>query len=121
MELAGGIIAAQDTARVFPGDRRTGFHLGPDDLRTRTATIAALGHEVVDAADPVLVARIPVLHRRVLDAGVIQRHQLDHGGMQLVLVAHRRGAAFKIGDVAPSSAMIKVRSNWPVCPALMRK
>ena len=48
---------------------------------------------------PVLVARIPVLHRRIFDLGVFQRHQLDHRGMQLVLVAHRRGAAFEIGDV----------------------
>jgi hypothetical protein len=48
---------------------------------------------------PVLVAGIPVLHGRVLDLGVVQRDQLDHRGMQLVLVAHRRGAALEIADV----------------------
>ena len=29
----------------------------------------------------------------------VQRHQLDHRGMQLVLVALGRGAAFQIADV----------------------
>jgi hypothetical protein len=64
------------------------------------AAVAALGDEVVDAALAVLVARIPVLHRGVLDLGVVQRDQFDHGGVQLVLVALRRRAAFQIGDVA---------------------
>jgi hypothetical protein len=31
---------------------------------------------------------------------VVQRHQLDHRGVQLVLVAHRRGAAFEVAHVA---------------------
>ena len=57
---------------------------------------AALGDEVVDAADAVLVARVPVLHRRVLDLGVVERDQLDHRGMQLVGVELGRGAAFEI-------------------------
>ena len=63
------------------------------------AAVAALGDEVVDAALAVGVARIPVLHRRIFDLGVVQRDQLDHGGVQLVLVAHRRGAAFQVADV----------------------
>ena len=48
---------------------------------------------------PFGVARIPVLDGRILDLGVVERDQLDHRGMQLVLVAHRRGAAFEIADV----------------------
>ena len=48
---------------------------------------------------PCGVARIPVLDGRVLDLGVVERDQLDHGGMQLVLVAHRRGAAFEVAHV----------------------
>ena len=99
IEFADRVVAAQDTARIFPGDRRTGFHLRPGDLRARTAAIAALGDEIVDAADPVLVARIPVLHRGIFDLGAFQRHQLHHGGVQLVLVAHRRRAAFEIGNI----------------------
>ena len=86
-------------ARIFPGDRRAGLDLRPRDLRARAAAVAALGDEVVDAALAFGVARIPVLHGRVLDLGVVERDQFDHGGVELVLVAHRRGAAFEIGDV----------------------
>ena len=63
------------------------------------AAVAALGDEIVDAALAVGVARIPVLHGRVLDLGVVERDQFDHRGVQLVLVAHRRGAAFEIAHV----------------------
>ena len=36
-------------------------------LLLRPLALAALGHEVVDAATAFLVAGVPVLHRRVLD------------------------------------------------------
>ena len=48
---------------------------------------------------PCGVARIPVLDGRILDLGIVERDQLDHGGVELVLVAHRRGAAFEVADV----------------------
>ena len=64
------------------------------------SALAALGHEVVDPAFAFLVARIPVLHRRVFDRRIVMRNQLNHGGMQLVLIAHRRGAAFQIADIS---------------------
>ena len=99
VELAARIIAAQDAARIFPGDRRAGLDLRPGNLRARAAAVAALGHEVVDAALAFGVARVPVLHRRILDLGVVERDQFDHRRMQLVLVAHRRGAAFEVADV----------------------
>ena len=99
VELAARVIAAQDAARIFPGDGRAGLELGPGNLGARAAAVAALGDEVVDAALAARVARIPVLDGRILDLGVIERDQLDHGGMQLVLVAHRRRAAFEIADV----------------------
>src|SRR3546814_9171692 len=72
--------------------------MGTGDLAAVAAAFGALGDEVVDAADAVLVAGIPVLHGRVLDLGVFQRHQLDDRSVQLVLVAHRRGAALQVGD-----------------------
>ena len=52
--------------------------------------------KLIDAALAVGVARIPVLHGRIFDLGVVKRDEFDHGGVQLVLVAHRRGAAFEI-------------------------
>ena len=99
VELAARIVAAQDAARIFPGDGRAGLDLGPGNLRILAAAIAALGDEVVDAALALGVARIPVLHGRIFDLGVFERDELDHRGMQLVLVAHRRGAAFEIAHV----------------------
>ena len=69
-------------------------------LEFTPAALAALGHEVVDAALAVLVAGIPVLHGRVLDLRVVERDQFNHGGVQLILVAHRRRAAFEIAHVS---------------------
>src|SRR5579863_9718586 len=51
-------------------------------------------------ASPALsIARIPVLHSRIPDLRVIERDQLNHGGVQLVLVAHGRRAAFQIAHI----------------------
>src|SRR3546814_21173812 len=46
------------------------------------------------------IARIPVLDGRIFDLGIVERDQFHHGGVELVLVAHRRGAALQVGDVA---------------------
>src|SRR5439155_8963340 len=99
IELADRVVTLQDAARIFPGDRRTGLDLGPRDLGAGTTAGAALGHEIVDAALALGVARVPVLHGRVFDLRVLMRDQLDNRGMQLVLVALRRGAAFEIADI----------------------
>src|SRR6266851_4774733 len=79
--------------------RRAGVDLRPRDLGVIAATGAALGDEIVDAALALSIAGIPVLHRRVLDFGTFQRDQLDHRGMQLVLIALRRRAALEIADI----------------------
>ena len=63
------------------------------------AAIAALGDEIVDPALAFRISGIPVLHRRIFYLGIVERHQLDHRGMQLVFVALRRGAAFEIADI----------------------
>ena len=68
-------------------------------FESRAAAVAALGDEIVDAAAPFGVAGIPVLHGRIFDLGVVERDQFDHRGVQLVLVAHRRGAAFEIAHI----------------------
>src|SRR5208337_4334442 len=99
IELAAAVIAAQDAAWIFPGDGRAGLDLRPGNLRVAAAAIPALGHEIIDAALAVLVARIPVLHGRVFDLGVVERDQLHHGGVELVFVAHRRRAAFEIAHI----------------------
>src|SRR5205085_11964439 len=67
VELAARMIAAQDAARIFPGDGGAGLDLGPGNLGVMAAAIATLGDEVVDAALALGVAGIPVLHRRIFD------------------------------------------------------
>src|ERR671912_1318427 len=71
VELAGGVLADEDARRVLPRDGRAGLDLRPRNLRVAPAARAALGDEVVNAALPLLVARVPVLHGRVFDLGVV--------------------------------------------------
>src|SRR3546814_1835649 len=87
-------VCSSDLASlIFPGHRRAGLYLRPRDLARHPTTIAAFGDEVVDAADAVLVARIPILYGRILDLGAIQRDQFDDGSMQLVFVTPEIGRA----------------------------
>src|SRR5713226_4425272 len=99
VELTHRVLTLQDAARILPGNGGTGLHLCPGDLRVRTQALAPFGHEVVDPAFAFFVARVPVLHRRVLDLRVVERDQLDHGSVQLVFVADGCSAAFEVTDV----------------------
>ena len=100
VKFADAVFAVQNAAWIFPCHRAAGFHLGPAHLAVPSLTQCALGHEIIDAAFAFRVAGIPVLHGRIFDFGIVQRDQFDHGGVQLVFVAHRRGAAFEIADIA---------------------
>src|SRR5439155_15332924 len=79
---------------------RAGLDLRPRNLGIRTGALPALGDEIVDPALPLFVARIPVLNRRVLDRGPLERDELDDRRVQLVLVAHRRRTPLEVADVA---------------------
>src|SRR5207237_6653721 len=100
VELTDRVVTLQDAAGILPGDRGAGLHLGPGDLGAPAATRAALGHKVVDPAPPRFIAGIPVLNRGILDRRVVERHQLHPGRVQLVRVAHGRGAALEVAYVA---------------------
>src|SRR5713101_9156784 len=93
------MVAQQDAARVLPRDGGPGLDLRPGDLRVHTSRFAALGDKIEDAALAFLVAWVPVLDRRVLDRRVVERDELPDGGVQLVLVPHRRRAALEIAHV----------------------
>src|SRR5215213_8384695 len=99
IEFAARIIAAKDAAWIFPGDSGAGLDLGPGYLGVAAAAVAALGHKIINTAPTLLVAGIPVLHRRVFDLGVFQRDQFDDRGMKLVFVAHGGRAAFEITHI----------------------
>ena len=100
IKLTDRAFAIQHARRIFPGHCTAGFHLGPADFRTIPLAKPAFGHEIVNPALAVLIAGIPVLHGRIFDLGIFQGDQFDHGGMQLVFIAHRRGASLEIGYVA---------------------
>ena len=57
VELPDRVVPLQDHPRVLPGDRRAGLDLGPGDLGVRPGALSSLGHEVVDTAATVGVAR----------------------------------------------------------------
>src|SRR3546814_6605240 len=83
------------TDTLFPYTTLFRSHLAALALAQR-----ALGDEIIDAAQTLGVAGLPVLHRRIFDLGIVQGDQFDHRGVQLILVTHRRGAAFEVGDLA---------------------
>ena len=58
-------------------------HLCPRDLGVGALAESALCHKVVDTTLPVLVPRVPVLHRGVLDLRVLARVELDHRRVEL--------------------------------------
>src|SRR5215213_4161965 len=99
IEFAARIIAAQNAAWIFPGDGGAGLDLGPGNLGVAAAAVAALGHKIVNTTPTLLVAGIPVLHRRVFDLGVFQSDQFNDRGMKLVFVAHGGSAAFEIAHI----------------------
>ncbi len=57
IELTHRAIALQDAGRVFPGNRRAGFHLRPGNFRIPAPARAALGDKIIDAAFAFGIAR----------------------------------------------------------------
>ena len=100
VELAHAVVARQHDAGVLPRDGAARLHLRPRDFAALPLAQPALRHEVVDAAHAGRVARVPVLHRGVLDLRARARVQLHHRRVQLVLVVRRRGAALQVRHVA---------------------
>ena len=99
IELGHGVVARQYARRVFPRDGTTRLHLRPRQFAVHTLADATLGDEVVYASLALSVTRIPVLHGTVLHFGPVVHHDFYNGGMQLVLITHRCGTAFQVGNV----------------------
>src|SRR5882724_6257721 len=73
IELADRVVAAQHAARIFPRDRRSGLNLRPRDSGIDAFAQAALRDKVVNTPNSVRVARVPILHSRILDVGIVER------------------------------------------------
>ena len=87
--------AVEFAARILPCDGRTRFDLRPADAAVLAGTLAALRDKVVHAAGSrFTVARVPVLHGRILDAGVVLGHQFHNSAVQLLAAEFRSGATF---------------------------
>ncbi len=99
IELADRIITTQNTARVFPGNRRTGFRLGPRHLAVFPFAQRPLGHKVQNAAR-VVVAREPVLYGGIFYFSIFMDDDFHYRGVELITVAYGRGAAFDITHIA---------------------
>ena len=98
VKLADAIVALQNNAWIFPGNRAAGFDLRPRNLGAMSG-FAALGDEVVNAADAIFIARIPVLHSGILHRCVVHRHDFHDCRVQLIGVETRRRTAFQVRNV----------------------
>ncbi len=99
IEFAGGATPGQHARGVLPGYRRPGLDLCPRQLRVIAAAKSALGNEVIDAAAPLGVAGIPVLHGGIFHFGAVLHHNLHNCCVELVLVAHRGGAPLEVAYI----------------------
>src|ERR1051326_723236 len=70
VKFANGIVTQQNATRILPSDGRAGFHLGPRNFDVFAFAQAALGDKIKNAPAALLIAWIPVLHRRILYLGV---------------------------------------------------
>ena len=93
------MVAGKYATRILPSDGRTGFYLCPREFAVVAAAYTALGHQIVDAAAPVFIAGIPVLHGAILHLGALFHNDFHNGGVKLVFVALRGSASFQIRHI----------------------
>jgi len=100
VELAYRVVTHKHTARIFPSYCRACFYLCPEEVSILLAK-TSLGYKVVDSALTLFVARVPILHCRVLHLGISLHNYLDHCGVQLIFIALRSSTALQITYIRP--------------------
>src|SRR5690606_35623976 len=98
-EFSHRVVAFQDTGRIFPGDCRTCFYLGPGDLRILLAK-PSFGHEVIHSPFSVLVSGEPVLNGGIFYFSTVHGDKFHYSSVQLVLITRRCGTAFEVANIA---------------------
>ena len=99
VELGRRIVSLKNGAWIFPCNGRSRLHLSPAQMRAATLAEPSFGDKVQYTATPLSVTRIPILHRTVFDVGIFLHYYLHYGGMELVLITHRRGASLHIAHL----------------------
>ncbi len=99
VEFTHRVVAHQDAPGIFPGDGRSRLHLRPTDLRITPFAYSTFGDEIVDAAFPVFITRIPVLNSRILHLRILKRHDFYNCSMELIFIPLRRRAPFHVAHV----------------------
>ena len=90
------IITCQDTGRIFPGNRRTGFHLCPGKFAIHSFAVTSLRHKIVYTAFTFGISRIPILNRTVFHFCTVMHDNLYNSSVQLILIPHRSRTSFQI-------------------------
>ena len=93
------VITTQYARWIFPRYGTTCLNLRPRKFRPFATQVTSFGDKVEHSALSVLISRIPVLHRGVFHFGSVFHDYFHYCGMELVLIAHRSGATFKIRHV----------------------
>src|SRR5574344_797585 len=99
VEFGRRIVAGKNTGWIFPSDSRTGFDLRPRQFTILSLAVSTFCYEIVDTTFSLGITWIPVLNRTIFYFGIIAYHDFDNSSMKLILVTHRSGAAFEIGNV----------------------
>src|SRR3989338_513449 len=100
IKFAGRIIPDQDAAWVLPRDRRACLDLRPGNLRIFALTFTAFWHKIINPAlSGLRITGIPILYRRILDLGMVERHKLYDRRVELVRIKPRGSTSFQIAYV----------------------
>ena len=77
------IVALQNAARIFPSDGSAYLNLRPGNFGIDPCTASSFGHKIKNSPFACFgIARIPVLHGRIFNFGIIQvrsAQQQPHG------------------------------------------
>ena len=92
-------VSFQYGTRIFPGNRRTGFYLCPNQFRIFTPANSTFGYKIIDTAFPLFISRIPVLHRAVFHFRIFFHDNLHNRCMQLILIPLRSRTSLQIAYI----------------------
>jgi len=85
IKLTNTLISLQNHARILPSNRGPSFHLGPRYLGLLTSTQSSLGRKIINPTFPILITRVSILHRRILNLRPLSAVQLNHSFIHSII------------------------------------